>query len=82
MCLSRVESVRLRSFYFTGLQSQKWYGYIFWFLFNLSICNAFVLSDVHRAQRRKKTMLDFRLELAKQLISATKTQAAFTRRSR
>ena len=59
---------QLRSFYYTGWQSRKWYRYIFWFLFNLSICNAFVLFNIHRGERRKKPLLDFRLELAKQLI--------------
>ena len=38
----------------------------FWFLFNLSICNA----SFHRATRgqRKQEMINFRLDLAKQLI--------------
>ena len=39
----------------------------FWFLFNLSVCNSFVLSSVHRG--RKGTMFEFHLELAKQLIN-------------
>ena len=38
---------QLRSFYYTGWQSRKWYRHIFWFLFNLSICNAFVLFNIH-----------------------------------
>jgi len=58
---------QLRSFYFTGWQCRKWYRYIFWFLFNLSVCNSFVLSSVHRG--RKGTMFEFHLELAKQLIN-------------
>ena len=60
---------QLRSFYYTDRQSRKWYRYIFWFLFNLSICNAFVLFNIHCGERRKKPLLDFRLELSKQLIS-------------
>ena len=61
---------QLRSFYFTGYSSRKWYRYIFWFLFNLSICNAFVLESFHRTTRGqgKREMINFRLDLAKQLI--------------
>ena len=66
---------QLCSFYFTGWQCRKWYRYIFWFLFNLSVCNAFVLSSVHRGPRgRKRTMLDFHLELAKQLVNGFSQQ--------
>ncbi|XP_068671890.1 piggyBac transposable element-derived protein 4-like [Montipora foliosa] len=62
---------QLRSFYFTGYSSRKWYRYIFWFLFNLAVCNAFVLESFHRTTRgqTKRAMINFRLDLAKQLIS-------------
>ena len=62
---------QLRSFYFTGYSSRKWYRYIFWFLFNLSICNAFVLESMYRNNRgqRKRAMINFRIDLAKQLIN-------------
>lgn len=61
---------QLRSFYFTGYSSRKWYRYIFWFLFNLSVCNAFILESFHRTThgQRKRAMINFRLDLAKQLI--------------
>lgn len=61
---------QLRSFYFTGYSSRKWYRYIFW-LFNLSICNAFVLESMYRTNRgqRKRAMINFRIDLAKQLIN-------------
>ena len=39
---------QLRTFYFAGWQCRKWYKYIFWFVFNLSVFNSFVLSSVHR----------------------------------
>ena len=65
---------QLRSFYFSGWQSRKWYRYIFWFLFNLSICNSFVLANVYRGRQRKRTMLEFRLKLAKQLINGFSQQ--------
>ena len=38
---------QLRSFYCSGWQSKKWYKYLFWFLFNVSVCNAFVLESEH-----------------------------------
>lgn len=61
---------QLRSFYFAGYSSRKWYRYIFWFLFNLAVCNAFVLESFHRTThgQRKRAMINFRLDLAKQLI--------------
>jgi len=59
---------QLHSIYYADWQSRKWYRYIFWFLFNLSICNAFVQFNIHRGQQREKPLLDFRLALAKQLI--------------
>ena len=62
---------QLRSFYFAGYSSRKWYRYIFWFLFNLSVCNSFILESVYRTNQgeRKRPMINFRLDLAKQLIN-------------
>ena len=64
-------SDQLRSFYSTGWQSRKWYRYIFWFLFNISVCNAFVLEGFSRsmAGQTKRTLLEFKRELAKLLIN-------------
>ena len=64
-------SDQLCSFYSTGWQSRKWYKYIFWFVFNLSVCNAFVLEGFHHVSchRRKRTLIAFKLELAKCLIN-------------
>ena len=41
---------QLRAFYFAGYSSRKWYRYIFWFLFNLSVCNSFILESIYIAQ--------------------------------
>lgn len=57
---------------FYWLAVLKWYRYIFWFLFNLSVCISFVLSSVHRG--RKGTLLKFHFELAKQLINGFSQQ--------
>ena len=58
---------QLRTYYLVRLKSRKFYKYIFWFLFELAVTNAFV---VYRTYSQGKTMKlrEFRLELAKQLI--------------
>ena len=57
---------QLRSFYCSGWQSKKWYRYIFWFLFNVSVCNAFVLESEHFGSKRESVY--FKLDLTQQLI--------------
>jgi len=47
-----------------GKQSKKLYRYIFWFLFNVFVCNAFVLESQRIGLKRKT--LDFKLDLAHQ----------------
>ena len=47
-----------------GQQWKKWYRYIFWFLFNVFVCNAFVLESECVGSKRKT--LDFKLDLAHQ----------------
>ena len=61
---------QLCSFYFASYSSRKWYRYIFWFLFNLSVCNEFILESTYHADqgKQKRPMISFRLDLAKQLI--------------
>ena len=57
---------QLRSYYYVGRQSRKWYKYLFWFSFNLAACNAYIVeSESHEKQRPQDT---FHLELGKQLI--------------
>lgn len=62
---------QMRSFYTVGRQSRKWYRYIFWFVFNVAACNAYILECEHRRRRnqRKRPQADFRLELGKRLIN-------------
>ena len=38
---------QLRECYSVGCASHKWYRYIFWYLINTSICNAFILCNFH-----------------------------------
>ena len=45
---------------------KKWYKYIFWFLSNVSVCNAFVLESEHVGSKRESVY--FKLDLTQQLI--------------
>ena len=58
---------QLRGYYHMRLKCRKHYKYIFWFLFDLAITNAFIL---YRTQpgNSKRTLKDFRTTLAKELI--------------
>ena len=58
---------QLRSYYYTGRTTRKWYRYVFWFLLNICVCNAHILECVHRGNNKRK-QLQFHLALAKQLI--------------
>ena len=68
MYMSGVDlSDQLRQYYATGRQSKKYWKYIFWFLIDASICNAFVASKGQLSDTGKQFL--FRLALAEQLIS-------------
>ena len=60
-----------QSYYTVGRQSRKWYRYIFWFLFNVAVCNGYVLECEHWRRNRqwKQPRAAFRLELGKRLIN-------------
>ena len=62
-------SDQLRSYYSASRPSHKWYKYLFWFIFDVTVCNSYIIfkENVHRPGRR--TLVDFRLALAKQLIA-------------
>lgn len=62
---------QLRSYYPSGRSGKKWWRFVFWYLLDVSICNAFIvegLSSHTPSSRTRRTHLHFRLELAKQLI--------------
>ena len=69
---------QLRTAYSTYRTSRKWWKYIFWFLFDVAISNAFVLmrdSANHqllnsRNNRVERKQLDFRKAVAKLLIGS------------
>ena len=58
---------QLRSYYYTGRQTKKWYRYLWWFLVNVCVCNGHILESIHRGNN-KRSQLQFRFVLAKQLI--------------
>ena len=75
------QSDQMRSYYPTGRSSRKWYRYIFWFLFDVVIGNAFVLDKMSATGRRRPKMgLEFRDKLAKQLIGGYVGRADVRRR--
>ena len=62
---------QLRMKYDVGRNSKKWWRYIFWFLLNCSIVNAYILyktASQRRTRKKRYTHIDFRLELINQLI--------------
>ena len=79
-CMGGVDRAdQLREYYSVGRSSSKWYRYIFWFLIDVAICNAFVLCNYRRLSQGmgKLRQLKFRTELAKQLIGySTRVSAA------
>ena len=66
---------QLREYYSVGRSCYKWYRYIFWYLIDVSICNAFVLCNYNRLSQGlgKVRQLKFRTSLAKQLIGGFST---------
>ena len=70
-----IAPINLREYYSVGRSCYKWYRYIFWFLIDVSICNAFVLCNYHRLSQGlgKVRQLKFRTSLAKQLIRGFST---------
>jgi len=67
---------QMRTEYPSYRTSRKWWVYLFWFLFDTAITNAFVLmkeSPNHQkktktGKEKRLTLLEFRMNLAKQLI--------------
>ena len=68
---------QMRTQYSTARTSKRWWTYIFWFLVDLCIANAFILMKespnhqkrTHAGQPKHRSMLSFRKALAVQLIA-------------
>ncbi|XP_067023861.1 piggyBac transposable element-derived protein 4-like [Acropora muricata] len=56
-----------RSYYPASSVSRKWWKYLLWFFFNLSIVNSYILEKL--AGHKKRSQLAFRRELARLLIA-------------
>ena len=65
---------QLRSKTPVGRPAKKWWKYILFYLLNLCITNSFiVLMETPLVQRKRRySLLDFRIELAKELIGGYK----------
>lgn len=65
---------QLRGYYNCKVKSRKFYKYIFYFLFDVSITNAFILYKNFRSSPTFNTIKKFRLQLARELIGKYTTR--------
>ena len=59
---------QLRGYYCCHTKSRKFYKYIFYFLLDVVITNSFILYKEYAADPVHKTVKEFRLQLARELI--------------
>lgn len=57
----------MRGYYAIGNKSRRWWHYLLWFCVDVTVVNAFILERKSQ-NHRSRTQLDFRTELAKNLI--------------
>ena len=60
---------QLRSYYSCRTKCRKFYKYIFHFLFDVAITNAYILQQHFTPHTFKRSIKDFRLQLARDLIA-------------
>lgn len=65
---------QMRGYYAIGNKSRKWWRYLLWFCVDVSVVNAFIL-ERKAMNHRSRTQLDFRVELAKDLIGDFSSRA-------
>ena len=65
---------QLRGYYHVRLKCTKNYKYIFWFLFNVSATNAYILYSFDVRTGTPTTLKQFRMKLAEQLIGTYKSR--------
>lgn len=58
---------QLRGYYAVGTKSRKWWRYLFWFCVDVGIVNSFLL-ERKAVNHQSRTQLEFRVELAKDLM--------------
>ena len=73
---------QMHKYYTTGHSSYKWYKYLFWFLVDLSICNAFILCNFFRQGQGqgKLKQAAFRTSLAMQLVDGFSSRTTSAKR--
>ena len=69
-----VDSDQLRGYYNCKVKSRKFYKYIFYFLFDVSITNAFILYKNFCSSPTFNTIKKFRLQLVSELIGEYTTR--------
>ena len=76
-------SDQLRSYYSTCRSFHKWYKYLFWYIFDVSLCNAFILHKENVAVGRpgRRSLVEFRRALARQLIAGYSSRSDNRKRS-
>ena len=69
---------QLRQYYHVRMKCHKFYRYIFWFLFESAVTNAYIL-HTHYSPVARQPLKEFRLELAKCLIGEYHTKKRHNR---
>lgn len=69
---------QLRSYYSACRPSHKWYRYLFWFIFEVVLGNAFIIDKENVPRQGRRTVHEFRLALAKQLIGGFSSRSENT----
>jgi len=64
---------QLRGCYTVARKSKKWWRYLLWFCVDISVVNAYILRSLS-PNHAAKTQLEFRVELAKNLIGKFSTR--------
>ena len=68
-CMGAVDhGDQLRGYYSCRTKSRKFYKYIYYFLLDVTITNSFILYKNFRPNPKYKTIKEFRLQLARELI--------------
>ena len=61
---------QMRGYYSVRTKSTKCYKYIFWFIFEVAVINAFILYNRVPVVGKRMNLKEFRVELAKQMIGS------------
>jgi len=72
---------QLRSYYSICRSSHKWYRYLFWFIFEVLLGNAYILDKEHVQHQGRYTLRYFRLAVGKQLIGGFSSRSENRKRS-